>query len=49
LSEIQSFTGLPNRSAHRRAWAIKRWTSEAVAESNASANQTRLRVNSRTT
>ncbi len=44
LSEIQSFTGLPNRSAHWRAWAIKRRTSDAVAESNASANQTRLPV-----
>src|SRR5262245_53013581 len=44
-----SATGLPRASAHPLAWAMSRRTASAVAEINASANQTRLPVSSRTT
>src|SRR5512135_1440079 len=49
LSDIQSPTGVPKDWAHSLAFRIRRRTSSSVAESNGSANQTRFRVNSRTT
>src|SRR5262245_11848796 len=49
LSDIHSCTGLPNCWAHCLALLTNRRTSAVALESNASANQTRLARNSRTT
>lgn len=45
----EAATGLPSRSAQSRAVASKRRTSLALLDTNASANQTRWSVCSRTT